>query len=96
MNSRPFWYIRMITRHYKAMLCGAFIFYGIAAYTCVSLGLMTLDELRNEDFFIQSLKDTPLFFTHEAFKVTKEYPHQASMDELQWSGRFDLVVPTTY
>ena len=65
----------MITNHYKLLLCTFFTLYLLAAYTCVFLGLMTLDLMQNEDFFIQSLPDTPLFFTHEAFKRVKEYPH---------------------
>lgn len=51
-NTQPFWYIRMITNHYCKLLCGLFFLYMIAAYACVELGLMTLDLMQNEDFFI--------------------------------------------
>lgn len=52
INSQPFWYIRMVTRHYCKMLCCAFSFYFLAAYICVMLGLVELNALRNDDFFI--------------------------------------------
>ena len=81
INSQPFWYIRLLTRHYCKMLICAYFFYFLAAYACVTLGLVELDALRNEDFFIQSQSDTKNYFTHERFKVQRQYAYQAEYDQ---------------
>ena len=63
-NSRPFWYIKLITLHPKKLLCGLFALYFAATLLTVELGLLDLGTMQNEDFFIASDKNTPLYFTH--------------------------------
>jgi hypothetical protein len=46
-HSTPFWFVRFTTQHYRKVLCVALTFYTLMTYFCVTLGLVSLAEVRD-------------------------------------------------